>query len=995
MISIKRRLYACLLFVNAALILTADETPATGAITGRIYNSSTGEYVRSAQIRVLSTNDATTSGDGGLYRFGNIPAGEATVEVSYIGYPTTTATVSVIPGETVSHDFTLATGNDDVLVLSALKVTSEREGNAKAIMEQRNSLNITQHIASDVFGENAEGNIGEFLKNVPGVQLDTVLGEVRNIRLGGLDAIYTQVTVDGMSLGAADANDTAGTGTNTRAATFEIASLSSMDSIEISRTISADVDANAPAGTINLRSKRAFDSKGRRLSLQLNSAMHSSAMTLSPSYGPDDHKETYKIGPGGIFEYSDVFLKNRLGILFNISESNIYSDASRVTINYNRTPTATDPRQQVPTTIVFQQLPRFNERFSATFTTDFRATDHLALSLTAIYNHSDLWNMQRSSTATTGGRTVIGDDPVHSFTTNSTAAGITVNPVAIAKLGETLTITPKFEYKNGGLTWDGALSYSDSTSWYDNFGEHGTLQTLNSPIATNVNFTAVRPNDETSPDWQITQISGKDIALGSSFSKPSIITKDSRTASGRFLTAQTNVSFTTNLGLPITWKTGLKVREEKRTFSDERALDRYTYVGPTGTATNYGEFVSEFPWDLGKTNVKITSISGTRSFMPDLADLGERFRTNPEQFVNSSTATDYYNTYVVRDRNFAERVSAGFLMGTSQIKGATVRAGLRYESTQTDVLEPDALTSTEVIAAGYAVNANGVATTIPGIDYQFFSRPRVNRRGNYGDFFPSASLRYEILKDLEWHIGFSSTIRRPNYSDVAGVMIVNDNNQTVTAPNINLKPESATNYATRLAYYLKNVGQFSVSLYQNNISDLINTSELTAEEFGYTGDEYANYRFLSSTNTPGSTQVRSLELAYNQNLGFLGKAFRRFDIRANYTRAYADALKTGLVPHTINGGLSYYYGRFNVYVNGNWTDDYPLSTTGATYQRHRTQIDAGGGWAFTRTLSLSLSARNLGDAPYIQMQHVPPSAPTLYDHLRIGTTYTLALKARF
>ena len=513
---------------------------------------------------------------------------------------------------------------------------------------------------------------------------------------------------------------------------------------------------------------------------------------------------------------------------------------------------------------------------------------------------------------------------------------------------------------------------------------------MNGPTATNTNFTLTRTGSTSSSAWQITQISGPDVSSGASYSKPGIITKDSRRSQGKFLTGQTNATLTANWPVPVVWKTGLKSKEERRTFSDERALDRYTFVGP-----NYGPYPSEFAWDLGETEVNVTSISGGRIFMPDLADLGELFRTNPELFVNSSTPTDYYNTHVVRNRNFTERIDAAYLMGTAQVKGFTLRAGLRYEDTTTKVLEPDARSSAEVVAAGYAVNTSGVATTIPGIDYQFLSRPRITRRGEYDNLFPSASLRYEIIKDLEWHVGFSSTIRRPSYSNVAGVWVVNDNNQRVSAPNIGLNPETATNFAARLAYYLKNVGEFSVALYENNVSDLINTSELTAQEFGYTGEEYADYRFITSANTPGRVKVRSLELSYNQNLGFLGNAFRRLNLRANYTRAYASELKTGLVPHSLNSGVSYTYRRFHVYANGNWNDDYPLTTTGATYHRHRIQVDAGASYKITPKLSLSVSARNLTDSPYIQMQEVAPSGPTLYDHLRTGTVYTLAMKGTF
>ena len=77
--------------------------------------------------------------------------------------------------------------------------------------------------------------------------------------LGGLPSEYTSVTMDGVSLASADANQ--GASGNARAFSFEQVSLGSMDSVEVSKTISADVDADAPAGTINLRSKSALDRK--------------------------------------------------------------------------------------------------------------------------------------------------------------------------------------------------------------------------------------------------------------------------------------------------------------------------------------------------------------------------------------------------------------------------------------------------------------------------------------------------------------------------------------------------------------------------------------------------------------------------------------------------------------------------------------------------------------------------------------------------------------
>ncbi len=101
----------------------------------------------------------------------------------------------------------------------AFTVSSEREGNAKAIMAQRRNMNITTSVSSDIFGDVTDGNVGEFLKYLPGVDLDYVESEARGPRLGGMDGQYVGVSFDGMRTASADANR--GGGDASRATSFE------------------------------------------------------------------------------------------------------------------------------------------------------------------------------------------------------------------------------------------------------------------------------------------------------------------------------------------------------------------------------------------------------------------------------------------------------------------------------------------------------------------------------------------------------------------------------------------------------------------------------------------------------------------------------------------------------------------------------------------------------------------------------------------------------
>jgi hypothetical protein len=117
---------------------------ATGRIAGRVFNPATGEFVRNAEIRLTGTDLTAYSEEGGYYQLDHVPAGAATIEVTFTGYTPATATVQVAAGQTVSRDFELVSAlapargpADETVRLDRYVVSADREGNAKAIMEQR------------------------------------------------------------------------------------------------------------------------------------------------------------------------------------------------------------------------------------------------------------------------------------------------------------------------------------------------------------------------------------------------------------------------------------------------------------------------------------------------------------------------------------------------------------------------------------------------------------------------------------------------------------------------------------------------------------------------------------------------------------------------------------------------------------------------------------------------------------------------------------------
>jgi hypothetical protein len=185
-----------LCFTLSALVLVARaEAAATGVISGHVFNPATGEYVRNAEVRVGGTDTLAITGEGGAFWLANVPVGDVTVSVSFSGYRTATATLNVAAGQTSAHDFELNSSlapvsEEQTIRLNEYTVSAEREGNAKAIMDQRAAMNIKNIVASDTFGDVAEGNIGEFLKFMPGINLEYAESDTRTVHIRGLPAKY-------------------------------------------------------------------------------------------------------------------------------------------------------------------------------------------------------------------------------------------------------------------------------------------------------------------------------------------------------------------------------------------------------------------------------------------------------------------------------------------------------------------------------------------------------------------------------------------------------------------------------------------------------------------------------------------------------------------------------------------------------------------------------------------------------------------------------------
>jgi outer membrane cobalamin receptor len=190
----------------------------------------------------------------GYYRMANVPVGEAHVRVFYTGFNASTQTVRVKSDVITRHDVDLGSERDS-LKLDRYVVTASRQldGDAIAINEQRFASNMKSVIASDEFGTVAGGNVAQFMKFIPGVQVQT---DANAIKLGGVPSEYTPVTVNGFDLASAGQSGTS------RVVEVDQISLNNIARVEVINSPTPESPGTALAGSdlsnhhLSLRTQR-------------------------------------------------------------------------------------------------------------------------------------------------------------------------------------------------------------------------------------------------------------------------------------------------------------------------------------------------------------------------------------------------------------------------------------------------------------------------------------------------------------------------------------------------------------------------------------------------------------------------------------------------------------------------------------------------------------------------------------------------------------------
>lgn len=975
----------------------SEQQIGTGGVRGRVLNTATGEYVRNAEIRVEGTPIVTYSEDGGNFRLNGVPAGDVTVVVKYTGLQESRSATIVVAGQVVTLDFELkvpsySAAGADADELNMVIVTAKREGQASSIMERRAAMNAKNVVPADNFGALTMGDVGEFMKSMPGISIDYTEVDATAVRIGGLDPKYSTFTIDGARMATATSNNNTG-----RQNSFEQMSITGIEAIELNNTLTARMDADAPGGSINLRSKYAFERTGRELMFQLG-AVGTSDSTSMRKYFPDDEKHS-TIYPSAQLGYGDLFLDGKLGVAFNTSYNANAVEQDRLQTDWSYLPDG----RVLPYRIMWRPGPKMTSRTAANLSVDYQITDELVASLRSTYSFYDVEYFNQYTFL------YFGTDKVSYATPDSTSTHIVVNPdgnntrlrteYSHRYAGTpTYTIAPKLEFK--GDTLDVAFRPSYSRSEF-NFRDNskGFFQRTDSWL-TGIGFTLDRPAEDSNA-WNLNQTAGRSWSDPTNFNLDSDIGNNIRTAESDAINEQygANLDLTKELfiqDLPVTVMTGLGSRKNDwRT--NEGSYQQFQYVGPNHDLTQQDP-AAVIPWTHDYDFEIIGFNAGNLNDQNWRADSNygvyDLYQDHPDYFAPDTVGN--LKRRLDNNKRIQEEIDAAYVEGQTRVGAARLDLGLRYEKTKTAAQVADVRPESEVTAAGLSLN------TVEGLLYQYNNGTYNKRRGEYEDWFLSGGLKYDFTERWVGQLAFSEAILRPDYGNLGGVVTINEDTNIVTVPNPELKPEHSTKYYASLQYFLEPSGLVGLSYYKLDMKDMQVTGiSVNPEDVGFDPNEYSGYTFRSAQNVPGTSTTEGLTLEYSQQLTFLPGAFRGISVFGSITKLDPDAERVNTPERAANFGVGYSYGPFDFRVNGNYQSEYRISAlsntpttsnNGILYHTSRDLWNISASYKLTDNFEVQLAGRNIFNEPDIVYSNVESRVQmyTIY-----GSMWNLGVKATF
>ena len=806
--------YLWLLCVLAVTLLlgTAAAQRNTGIIGGHAVDRE-GAVLPHASVK-LEPGDITDTANGqGEFTFIGLTPGDYTISISYVGFATFTKQVKVIAGQTTRVEASMAV----LAKAEEVTVVADAYGIAEAINQQRTSDDILNVMPKGVIQSLPNANIADVAGRMPGVSLERDEGEGKYVQVRGTEPRLTNTTVDGVQLPAPE--------DNVRQFKLDTIPANIVGSVELSKTLSANQDAEAIGGTVNLVTKRAGDAP----TLQLEGFGGFTPIQDTRYLG-------LVSGTGGIRFGAD----KRFGIL--VSGSYDYNGRGIDDIE----PSPNDTLVPSYGSMDIREYRYFRDRLGFGGSLDYKLKEPTS-GLFLHYFFSDFKDYGNKWKYT------LNDGGPPEFSTSSRLPDYGILAVILGG---------KHVLSNSWLSWEvsGARAYQAAAA-----GNPGaTFDPIPGTPLSNLTSCVNLP----SSNWRFPQWSPS--CFGPPTYDPSqytITEYDGTQGITSQVNLQGSLSYAKNYHLGSHFSTiefGGMIRNAHKGQDATSPTYDQTFIPnpsnpPVSPMTNYlsgfrnpNYYFNKYP--LGP----VTDYNKIVANLNTAINQGVLAYDGPATIFGS----------VLSNFDLTERISAGYIMNTIEFGRFRLQAGLRIEATQLDIL-------------GYSTTNNPTSTgeiVVPQPANPW-----------YWDPLPVVQLRYRITDNSGLRASYGRGISRPNPYDMVPYVTVDQstNPYTIDIGNPKLQPEHANNWDLLYEHYLKPYGAFQAGFFYKQLSQpiyyILDPHYQGAQYPQYVGDNFSY--IINGVNA----DIYGFEAAYSQHLGFLPGGLSGFGISANFTKTGSSA----------------------------------------------------------------------------------------------------------
>ncbi len=861
------RLFTIFLLLGMALcanLLYAQNDK--GSVAGHVSDSS-GGTLQGAEIELQPTGRIVASNQQGAYFFNNLAPGTYTITITYVGFSLFTKVVNVTAGQVATIDAKMeVTSQRDSVV-----VTTERaSGEAEAINREKTADNILQVLPNEVFTSLPNANVADAVGRLPSVTLERDEGEGKYIQVRSLEPRLTNATIDGVNVPSPEPG--------VRQIKFDAMPADLLESVEVNKTLQANMDGDGIGGSVNLVTKTASERPtialaggGGTTPILGGRTLVQTSGTVGMRFG---EKKQFGLLGGGSYDWNGRGIND----IEPVPDANTLGSASQ---RYFDTQDMRDYRYK-------------RGRWGFTGAADYTLGE--GSDVYAKFLYSDFHDY--------------GDKWVYTLTDNSTGvllynangcptndSGVTVPPcggvpafsvsnrVPIFTIGS-LLVGGKHVFASTWVAWDVSVSRSQQIhSGGDDGADFATNARYNNlyPNGSSCQFSPTGTTKLYIPNWTSN-------CFTEAYAPTNYDLTDINTSVGK--SPQLNLQFTGAVGKRYHLGSHLSTIEIGGKFRNAHKFDNSytpTYNVNSDVSAPLTGFLSTFvDKNYYMNNYQFGPTTNWSKIMGYL-------NSNPSAFTLDPT------TVGVNGGNFdlVEQVSAGYVMDTIDFSKVRIVGGVRIEGTNLNTTSFDVQTN---------------ALTF-------------KQNGSYINVLPSASVRFDLGHDTNLRAVYSRALSRPDPQDIAQAFSVTLDQTPLQASlgNPNLKAETANNYDLLLEHYLKPFGMIQGGFFYKQLYDPIVTE--TSFKQNYSPDP-ANGSYpvgtwqVTQPVNAGSGWLYGFEVAYLQHFSGLPSFLAGLGLSANYS--YTNSQANGLpgrsdsprllrqAPNTFNISPTYDRGRLSI-----------------------------------------------------------------------------------